>query len=105
MVKNELNSHKIDIGFDAWQRHSDDPVSLIQISLKPGELIDNHINTERLIFYIISGSGKLWIDNSSFQLGEGDSILVKENLSRKWLNDGSEVLTLLAFKFKPDIQG
>lgn len=101
MIKNKLNSQKLDMPFDAWLLQSDEKIALVSISFKPGEGIPSHPNEDRAIFYVLSGEAILSLDNEDHKLKTGDSVLIPEKLQRGWRNDSKEELSLLVMKLKP----
>lgn len=50
MIKNLINSTKLDLPFDAWNLRDDDNISIILVQLKKGEEIPLHINDVNVIF-------------------------------------------------------
>lgn len=67
-----------------------------KITVRSGEgsPMHHHKKMEE-IFYIISGSGKMVIDDKSFSVGAGHSILVPAGCRHQLLNTGSENLVLV----------
>ena len=98
MIKNISNSEKLDLEIDAWKIQENDATSLIRISLNPGETVEQHINENLVIFYLLSGSGELIIDNKVLQLEAHDSIEVARGRMRGWTATGASKLELLVVK-------
>lgn len=99
MIKNITNSEKLDVGFDAWKIQENEKTALIRISLKPGAFVEPHINEYSVIFYILSGSGDLTIDDEIFSLVANDSIKVPAGAMRSWTVNSTNDLQLLVVKY------
>ncbi len=72
----------------------------VQLSLGENAEIEQHILDQAVTFYVISGCGTLFIDQSEIVVSKGDVIEVKSGASRGWKNDGDTVLEALAVKHK-----
>lgn len=99
MIRNIRNSEKLDLDIDAWKIQENDINSLIRISLNPDELVEPHINENTVIFYVLSGSGDLSINEQVLHLEAHDSIEVAGGIERGWTATGSSKLELLVVKF------
>lgn len=72
----------------------------VHLSLGVGAKIDPHALDMAVTFYVISGCGTLFVDDSEIVVGTGDVIEVKAGASRSWNNDGDAQLEILAVKHK-----
>jgi mannose-6-phosphate isomerase-like protein (cupin superfamily) len=63
--------------------------------LEPGREIEAHIDPMEEIYIIVSGSGKMGVDEETRAVGPGDSILIPSGSRHSLLNDGQEDLTIL----------
>ncbi len=72
----------------------------VQISLGIGAVVDKHQHENPVTFYVISGCGTLFIDDSEIIIATGDIIEVKANASRGLKNDGDTKLEVLVVKHK-----
>ena len=89
------NSEKLPLPQDAWLLFQFDNHEVIRLDLKPGEGIDAHANPWRILFYVLQGEGSLTIHKEQTILKTNQSIAVKANVVRSWLNTGNQVLKLL----------
>jgi quercetin dioxygenase-like cupin family protein len=72
-------------------------VSLNTVVIQPGNTVHpahSHPNCEELI-YVVSGSGKVFIDGSVHSLSKGTTVLFKQGMKHMVRNDGSEDLKLV----------
>jgi len=73
---------------------------IVRLSLGIDAKIDAHTLDQEVTFYLISGCGTLYVDNSEIIVSTGDVVEVKSNAQRGWKNDGDSVLEILAVKHK-----
>ena len=98
MIRNISSSDKLDVGFDAWKIQENEKTALLRISLKPGESVEAHVNNFTVVFYVLSGSGDLTIDQETFSLQANDSIELAGGAERSWTVTGPGNLELLVVK-------
>ena len=63
--------------------------------LKPGKEIEGHVDPMEEIYFILSGSGRMTVDDGSRQVGPGDAVWVPAGSEHALLNDGREECTIL----------
>lgn len=98
-IINIKNSEKLDVGFDAWKLHDFEQTVIIQIRMDAGKIVESHVNEKTVIFYVLSGSGKITIDGEAFELVSNDSIKVEKMKMRSWENPNKTDLHLLVVKY------
>jgi len=72
----------------------------VQLSLGINAEIETHKLDQAVTFYVISGCGTLFVDDSEIIVSTSDVIEVKSGAQRGWKNDGDTVLEVLAVKHK-----
>ncbi len=72
----------------------------VHLSLGTDAKIDSHTLDMAVTFYVISGCGTLFVDESEIVVATGDVIEVISGASRGWNNDGDTQLEILAVKHK-----
>lgn len=97
-IRNTDICEKLNLSVDAWKLISINTIEIIQIELKPGEQISEHINPNNVVFYVLQGSGTLTVSESAVKLQTGDCIAVEKNLKRSWTNTSEKNLKLLVVK-------
>jgi quercetin dioxygenase-like cupin family protein len=97
-VQNLANSPKVPFNLDGYILHSEKPVELIQLLLKPGEKLETHKNPFDVVFFVIEGSGLLTINEDKKQLKSSDTIKVTSQNLRGWENNTQSDLHLLVIK-------
>ena len=61
-------------------------------------MIDFHPNPLDVIFFIVSGTGRISLENGSYDVRKGDCAPVPGGIDRKWENTGSDTLHVLVIK-------
>lgn len=89
---------KIPIDLDARKMFSSGNLEIIQIILHPGEGMGLHTQPMDVVFFILSGSGILELENRNIESMEKSCIFVKAGLKRAWKNSGSDDFCLLVIK-------
>lgn len=84
--------------FNALKIFSDGEIELIHITLNEGEKIAEHTNDVDVMFYVLSGKGRLIVEEESAYLEKGSFVEIKKNLKRSWENLGINPMCLLAIK-------
>ncbi len=72
----------------------------VQLSLGVNAEIAGHVLDQSVTFYVISGCGTLFVDNSEIIVSTSDVIEVKSGANRGWKNDGDSIMEILAVKHK-----
>jgi len=91
-------AQKLPIPQDAWLMFSSENHELIRLDLKPGEMIERHENSWRIIFFVLEGCGNLTIEDESHHLNTHQLMAVQPGVQREWKNTGDQVLKLLVVK-------
>lgn len=63
--------------------------------LKPGSAIGYHLQTEDEIYYVVSGTGIMKMNNDSFAMKAGDAVLTRPGSSHSLQQTGSENLVII----------
>lgn len=98
MIRNLENSPKVPFELDAFILHSEKPVELVHLLLKPGEKLEKHKNPFDVIFFVIEGEGMLALENEQYSLKKNDVLKVTSDQSRSWDNSSVKDLRLLVIK-------
>jgi mannose-6-phosphate isomerase-like protein (cupin superfamily) len=64
-------------------------------ALKPGSGIGYHEQKEDEIYYVLSGHGKMTIDDKPFDVGPGDAILTRPGSSHGLKQTGADDLVIM----------
>jgi mannose-6-phosphate isomerase-like protein (cupin superfamily) len=64
-------------------------------SLAPGKEIEAHVDPMEEIYFVLTGSGKMCVDDDSRQVGPGDATWIPAGSSHSLLNNGIEDLVIL----------
>lgn len=97
-IQNLENAPKVPIELEAHILHSEKPVELVHLKLKPGEQLAEHTNPFDVIFFIIEGSGILTINGESKKLKANDTLKVTLDKNRGWKNNTEKNLRILVIK-------
>ena len=97
-IRNLNNSPKVPFNLEAFILHTEQRIEIIHITIKSGESLDKHKNPFDVIFFVISGTGILSIDNEDFKLSQNDTIKITSEKNRGWLNNSDSDLQLLVVK-------
>jgi len=63
--------------------------------LAPGKEIESHIDPMEEIYFVLSGTGLMQVDDESRQVGSGDATWIPTGSSHALLNNGSEDCVIL----------
>ena len=63
-------------------------------SLAPGKEIEAHVDPMEEIYFVMTGSGKMQVDEDSRQVGPGDATWIPAGSSHSLLNNGDEDLVI-----------
>jgi quercetin dioxygenase-like cupin family protein len=97
-VQNLSNSPRVPFNLDGHILHSEKPVELVHLLLKPGEKLEAHKNPFDVVFFVIEGSGLLTINEEKQQLNSSDTVKVTSEHMRSWENNTLFDLRLLVIK-------
>ncbi len=64
-------------------------------TLAPGKEIEAHVDPMEEIYFVLSGSGEMGVDDESRQVGPGDATWLPAGSSHRLLNNGKEDLVIL----------
>jgi mannose-6-phosphate isomerase-like protein (cupin superfamily) len=64
-------------------------------TLAPGKVIEAHVDPMEEIYFVLSGSGEMGVDDESRQVGPGDATWLPAGSSHRLLNNGNEDLVIL----------
>jgi len=64
-------------------------------SLAPGKEIEAHVDPMEEIYFVLTGSGKMCVDDDSRQVGPGDATWIPAGSSHSLLNNGKDDLVIL----------
>jgi mannose-6-phosphate isomerase-like protein (cupin superfamily) len=64
-------------------------------NLPPAREIEAHVDPMEEIYFVVSGSGEMHVDDDSRQVGAGDATWIPAGSSHSLLNNGDEDLVIL----------
>jgi mannose-6-phosphate isomerase-like protein (cupin superfamily) len=64
-------------------------------TLAPGKKIEAHVDPMEEIYFVLSGSGEMAVDDENCQVGTGDATWIPTGSSHSLLNNGNEDLVIL----------
>ncbi len=64
-------------------------------SLAPEKEIEAHVDPMEEIYFVLTGSGKMRVDDDSRQVGPGDATWIPAGSSHSLFNNGNEDLVIL----------
>jgi len=64
-------------------------------TLAPGKLIEAHVDPMEEIYFVVSGSGEMGVDDENQQVGPGDATWIPTGSRHSLLNNGNEDLVIL----------
>ncbi|WP_292467532.1 cache domain-containing protein [Methanolobus sp.] len=70
--------------------------SIAHVIIKPGGSIESHLMKNPEAHYVLAGEGILYIENVSFELSEGQIVLIPANAKQSTVNTGDTDLEFLA---------
>lgn len=97
-IQNLTNSPKVPIDLEAHILHSEKPVEIVHLSLKPAEKLAEHKNPFDVIFFVIEGYGILTMDGEPTNLKATDTLKVTQEIDRGWENNSDKDLKILVIK-------
>lgn len=94
----ELQSLVNPHGVELRKVFENESVGIMQIVLKPGEVIEKHANPVNALFLVLEGTGIAYIGDEQRKVVKNTLIEVPEHLTRGWKNDSNDILKLLVIK-------
>jgi len=85
---------------DVRMLYSGEKADLVHLTLKEGESIAKHDNPIDVIFFVLTGNGKLTLDNEELIISANDCIPVKSGTQRSMENINDADLKVLVYKMK-----
>ena len=64
-------------------------------TLAPGKVIEAHVDPMEEIYFVVSGSGEMGVDDESQQVGPGDATWLPAGSSHYLINNGDEDLVII----------
>jgi mannose-6-phosphate isomerase-like protein (cupin superfamily) len=64
-------------------------------NLAPGKQIETHVDPMEEIYFVLTGSGLMHVDDDGRQVGAGDATWIPAGSSHHLLNNGEEDLVIL----------
>jgi mannose-6-phosphate isomerase-like protein (cupin superfamily) len=64
-------------------------------TLSPGKKIEAHVDPMEEIYFVLSGSGEMVVDDEKRKVGPGDATWIPAGSSHSLLNNGDEDLVIL----------
>jgi quercetin dioxygenase-like cupin family protein len=77
---------------------SSDRLTLIHLTLKPGETVAPHDNPDYVTFYVLSGTGTLEAGEETLSAEDGTCVGIPTGIIRGWKNNSDKELRLLVLK-------
>jgi|SRR6056297_3259586 len=97
-IQNLQNTPRVPINLEAHILHSEKPVELVHLLLKPGEQLAEHKNPFDVLFFVIEGFGILTINGEPTTLKATDTLKVTSEINRGWENNSGQDLKILVIK-------
>ena len=85
-------------GVKSQKLHTTEHVSVMQITLKPGEKLRQHITPVDVFFYVLEGKGIVEIGEEKKEVVKDTLIDSPKNIMHCWYNEGDELLRILVIK-------
>jgi mannose-6-phosphate isomerase-like protein (cupin superfamily) len=71
--------------------------------LSPGKEIETHIDPMEEIYFVLSGSGKMHVDNEARQVGPGDATWIPTGAAHSLVNNRQEDCIILVVASLPQL--
>lgn len=97
-IRNIKNTTKVPFELEAWSLIKTEKAELVFLTMLPGETLEKHKNPFDVIFFVVSGSGRLQIEEAEEILYKNDSIFIDNTKNRGWINNTNEKLVVLVYK-------
>jgi len=96
----KLNSApKVPFDLDGRVLFSKENLEIVHLRLQVGEVIDIHKNPVDVMFWVLSGTATLRVENEEFVFGKNNLIEISSDENREWKNTGDEIFEVLVVKF------
>ena len=98
VAKSEPGTHKgggETIGYSFFSRTPDLKLVFRKRAFKPGSAIGYHLQREDEIYYVLSGTGEMRLNDSTYTVGPGTAILTRAGASHGLKQTGTEDLVIL----------
>lgn len=89
----------IPIDFTAYKLFANQNIEIINLILKPREILDKHNNAFNVLFIMQSGKAILEFGNERSVVEKGYIIEAEKDIERGWINIGDDDLDVLIIKF------
>jgi quercetin dioxygenase-like cupin family protein len=89
---------KVPSDLKGYIMHSDPRIELIHLTVKPGEIIENHANPLDVVVFPLSGKAVFTVDNEATFLKPCMSVFVPKGAQRGFDNAGSDDFKVLILK-------
>ncbi|PKP37235.1 MAG: cupin domain-containing protein [Bacteroidetes bacterium HGW-Bacteroidetes-15] len=98
IIKTLTTADKVPFNLDGRKMYTGQKVELIHLCLKPGEVLEKHVNAFDVVFYILEGNGIVETDDQSASVEPDMSIEIESGVNRGVRNTGDSNLSLLVVK-------
>ena len=78
--------------------HLSGHLEIVHLALEPGGAMEAHSMPTDVFFYVLDGSGNLYVNDVQYSLGINEYIEVPKDALRSWHNDSDFPLNLLVIK-------
>jgi quercetin dioxygenase-like cupin family protein len=85
-------------GVKSQKLHSSEHVSLIMITLQPGEKLRQHITPVDVLFLVLEGNGIVEIGDEKQEVAKDTLIDSPKGIMHCWYNESDELLRFLVVK-------
>ncbi|HLO90811.1 MAG TPA: cupin domain-containing protein [Lentimicrobium sp.] len=98
-ILNLREAPKVPFNRDGHILCSNKNIQIVHLVLKPGEIIDKHVNENDVIFHILEGKALLYTNDSHALVSKDDCIMVEGGISRGFENVSVADFKVLLIKF------
>ncbi len=95
---NDAEDVKNPHGVKSQKLHSSEHISLMQITLQPGERLRRHITPVDVLFFVLEGEGIVEIGGEKKQVSKDTLIDSPKEVMHCWYNEGEAPLRFLVVK-------
>lgn len=92
------NTPKVPFNIDGRILFSSEKYELVHLQLAPNESIAPHTNPFDVVFYMLEGTSRLFLNGEEGELKSGDCIYIPGGLQRGLSNQGDKPVLLLVNK-------
>lgn len=93
-VEIKENKHEL----DAREIYHDQHAQIMHIDLKPGEALIPHKTPVDVVFYVLEGSGVVYIGDEETETDRDTLIESPKNITHYWKNTGNKNLRIMVMK-------